>query len=158
MKPTTIRTLLAMFVSGFSLGYLTNLVLVSFGRPAANIPFSLAITLVLISVLTLALAWPIRQRLRGKRTQPLDMLHAGRVSALAKTTSLVGGIMLGVTIGFVYFFLTRAVIPEFPILAPALVAVAGSVIMVIAGLVAERWCTLPPDDSGSAQQTGVASA
>ncbi len=111
-----------------------------------NVPLTMPFTLALISGLTLVLAWPIRQRLRGKRKQPINALHAGRVSALAKTSSLVGGVMLGLNSGLVTFFVTRSVVPGFGILLPALLAVAASAALLAAGLIAERWCSLPPDD------------
>jgi hypothetical protein len=71
---------------------------------------------------------------------------AMRVAVLAKSTSLSGALLLGAGIGITLYLLTRSVVPAVASVWLALGTALGSVVLLGGGLLAEYFCTLPPDD------------
>ncbi len=106
-------------------------------------PVSLAVALVLIGVVVLALAWPVRRAAKGERR--IDPFYALRAVVLAKASALAGALLAGGAAGILLYLLTRAVVPLGSTLAAGGTVVAA-VLLVVAALVAEHWCALPPDD------------
>ncbi|UTT63303.1 DUF3180 family protein [Microcella humidisoli] len=106
-------------------------------------PASLAVALVLIGVVVLALAWPVRRAAAGERR--IDPFYATRAVVLAKASALAGALLAGGAAGILLYLLTRAVVPLGSTLAAGGTVVAA-VLLVSAALVAEHWCALPPDD------------
>jgi Protein of unknown function (DUF3180) len=106
-------------------------------------PVSLAVALVLIGVVVLALAWPVRRAAAGERR--IDPFYATRAVVLAKASALAGALLAGGAAGILLYLLTRAVVPLGSTLAAGGTVVAA-VLLVSAALVAEHWCALPPDD------------
>lgn len=146
MKRTGIRDLFVTLVVGVSVGYLLQSVLVSMGGRMVIPPLTFSVTLGVAAVAVLVLAWPIRAAVRGTARTPLNPIVAGRVAMFAKASSLSGGLCTGFAAGLAYFALTRAVPPSgLPVVQFAAGVLAGCVLLV-AGLIAERFCTLPPDD------------
>lgn len=85
-----------------------------------------------------------RGRGGGDRSAPrVDPLAAVRVLAFAKASSLAGSVIAGACAAVVAFVVTRPVISD-ALLPLALAGLAGAVVLVVAGLLAESWCTLPP--------------
>jgi len=106
-------------------------------------PISLAIALVLIGGVLVALAWPVRRAAAGERR--IDPFYALRVVVLAKSSAVAGALLAGASVGVLLYLVTRAVVPLGSSLAAGGTAVAA-VLLLVAGLVAEHWCALPPDD------------
>lgn len=105
----------------------------------------------LLAVGVVAAAWPIRQWNAGRRDRAIDPLRAARTVALAKAASLTGALMTGVWGAFAAVTLPRLEIAAQPerALAAAL-SVLASLALLVAGVLAERWCRIPPtDDDGS---------
>lgn len=146
MKPTTPGLPIALAGAGGVLTYLLEVGLVAAGRPSFVPPFTFPISLVVIAALVLVFGWPIRQVLRGKRSERLDPFRAMRVVLLAKATVLVGALLGGAALGVAAHIVGRPVMAQSDDLVRALLSVAASVVAIVAGLVVERWCTLPPDD------------
>jgi hypothetical protein len=109
-------------------------------------PISLAITLVGIGVIVVLVAWPIRQAVRGDRTRRVDPFRAARIAVLAKASSITGALVLGVGVGIAIFLLTRSVQPPAATTWMAVATAIGAALLLAGGLVAEHFCTLPPDD------------
>ena len=95
----------------------------------------------------LLVAWPVRQAAQGKRR--IDYRHATAVLGFAKASSIVGALLGGLALGALAFFATRTVVAADAVLALAIVAV-GALVQLAAGLIAEHWCVLPPDDEDEA--------
>lgn len=147
MKRTHASTLIAFTLSGLVIGYLGELSIVTAGSKALVPPLSLPITLVGVAVIVIVLAWPIRRAVKGKATKHLDPFRAMRTAVLAKACSLSGALVFGIGIGIALFVLTRSVLPAGETVWLAIATAVGSALLLAAGLIAEYFCTLPPDDT-----------
>jgi hypothetical protein len=116
------------------------------GRPVLIPPFTLAVALVLIGAIIAVMAWPVRRVARGDRTKRVDPFYATRVVMLAKASSLGGALLAGGGLGIVGYLLSRSVLPATGSVTMAVGTAVGAIILLVAGLVAEHWCTIPPDD------------
>lgn len=150
MKKTSIRSVLIMVVAAAVVSYLIELTLVSTGGLSIVPPISLPLTLVAVAAAIVGLAVPVRRRVTGKRRAPLSPFYAVRVAVLAKSCSLTGSLLVGVGIGIIIHLMSRPFI-NWNLLWPGIAQVAGSLILLVAGLVAERMCTLPPDNNDTAR-------
>lgn len=146
MKRTHASTLIAFALAGIVVGYLADLATVSAGSKAIVPPISLPVTLVGVAVFVVALAWPIRRAVKGKATKHLDPFRAMRTAVLAKACSLSGSLLFGFGLGITLFLLTRSVVPLTDTVWLALATAIGAGLLMAGGLIAEAFCTLPPDD------------
>ncbi|WP_430647785.1 DUF3180 domain-containing protein [Agromyces sp. GXS1127] len=146
MNRTHASTVVAFTVVGLALGYLGELALVAGGSTAIVPPISLAVTLVGVGVIVVLVAWPIRQAVRGDRKRRVDPFRAARIAVLAKASSVTGALVLGVGLGITAFLLSRSVLPPAATIWMGLATAIGAALLLAGGLVAEHFCTLPPDD------------
>ncbi|MDO8106589.1 DUF3180 domain-containing protein [Isoptericola sp. b441] len=99
-----------------------------------------------IAVVVGRLGWNVRQYVRGKRPG-LDPLLAARTVVLATAAAYTGAVLTGWYTGHVLVVLGRLGHPPLRDFAiSAAVAAAGAVVLAVAGVVAERWCEVPPSD------------
>ncbi|WP_139416296.1 DUF3180 domain-containing protein [Agromyces laixinhei] len=147
MKRTHPSTIIAFVLAGLVAGYLIDLAIVSGGSKAIVPPISLSITLAGVAALVVAFAWPIRRAVKGKATKHLDPFRAMRTAVLAKACSLSGALLLGFGIGITLFLVTRSVVPPPATIWLAVATAIGAALLLAGGLVAEAFCTLPPDDT-----------
>lgn len=147
MKKTQPGVLVAFVFGGGVLTYLLELLLQSTGSPAAIPPYSLSLTLVAIAVAVVIMAIPIRRLITGKRKEPLSPFYSMRVAVLAKACSHAGALLLGVGLGLLVFLLARPIAPNWDLLGRAIGCAVSAAIVLTAGLIAERMCQLPPDDT-----------
>jgi Protein of unknown function (DUF3180) len=147
MKRISPGTLIGLFLAGGVIAYLTELILQSRGGFVFIPPLSLSFTLVIIAVATLLVALPIRRRLQGKSSTPLDPFYASRVVALSKASALAGAVFLGVGAGVLMYLLGRPILPGTQMLTSAIAELISSALLIAAGLIAEWWCALPPEDN-----------
>lgn len=133
-----------------------------------SLPFG--ITLLLIGVVTIVLAWPVRRYTQAVRKaqdaadrrddtpewrevsrRRVDPQRATLALALAKASSLGGSIFSGGCAATVLWLSSRTVVGAgMPLSIAALVC---ALLLLVAGLLAESWCVLPPDDSEPAGDT-----
>ena len=146
MKRTSIALLVGLVGLGAAVAYLGELFLQTTGGITLVPPYSIEITLVVIAIAVVALAVPVRRRITGTRKHPLDPFYAVRVAVLAKASALTGAILLGAGVGILIILFGRPVLPEWSLLIPAVGLGVCSLLLVIAGLIAEWMCVLPPDD------------
>jgi hypothetical protein len=158
MTRTRPATLVLLAIAGGALGWLLEMMLVAMGNRAVVPPLTLTVTLIGLAVVALALAWPIRQSVRGKVRRRVDPFQATRVVVLAKASSLCGALLAGTGLGLLVFLASRPVVASTDALWLAAASAAGALVLMTAGLVAELWCTIPPDDpkngGGSVQLDG----
>jgi hypothetical protein len=131
--------------AGAAAVWLLEIALLSAGRPAAVPPTTLALALAVIGILDLALAIPIRKAVRDRTRSRIDPFYATRVAVLSKASSLAGALAVGVGVGILIFLLTRSVLAVGSVLM-ASATVVGAIILLVAGLIAEYLCSIPPDD------------
>ena len=146
MKRTGALSVIVMLIVGFYIGYLGNVVLAAMGRAVIIPPPSLPLTLIAVAAAVIALAWPVRAAVKGTSKRRLNPIVASRTAVLAKSSSLAGGLLTGLSAGLAFFILTRSVAPGGDAALPTIAAVIGSIVLLAAGLVAEHMCTLPPED------------
>lgn len=114
------------------------------------LPLSSLATMGLIAVVCLVLGLKVRRWRDGHRDRVLDPLVAARTLVLAQACAYAGAVLLGWHLGILVDQL-----PTIPLrgdLGPIwdIVAMAGGgIVMMVVGLVVERFCKLPPDDSDS---------
>ena len=147
MKRTRPSTIVGFALAGVVVGYLTDLAVVTSGANAIVPPLSLPITLAGVGVIVVAIAWPVRRAVKGKSTKHLDPFRAMRTAVLAKACSMSGALMLGFGLGITLFLLTRTVVPAVGTVWLAFATAIGAALLLAGGLVAEAFCTLPPDDT-----------
>ncbi|MFM6974653.1 MAG: DUF3180 domain-containing protein [Agromyces sp.] len=149
MRRTSIRDIVVALIFGVSAGYLTQSILVSNGLHMLVPPVTFTITLVVAAIAVLWSAWPIRSALRGTRKRPINALFASRVAVLAKASSVSGALLTGFTGGLCYFVLTRTSVTSGNVLTLLLCALGSAVLLLVAGLLSEWFCTLPPEETES---------
>jgi Protein of unknown function (DUF3180) len=147
VKRTSASALVLTAVVAAALAWLLEAMLVTSGRPALVPTMTLGIALALLGGVLLLLAWPVRQAARGKRR--IDYRHATSVLGFAKSNAVVGALLAGAALGALGFFSTRAVVAGDAVLALAVIA-GGAAVELAAGIIAEHWCVLPPDDEDDA--------
>lgn len=146
MRRTHPTPLIALGLAGLVVGFLAELAAASFGVPILVPPISLPLTLAVIGILIVILAWPVRRSTRGTGRPPVNPFVALRIAVLAKASSLSGALVLGVGLGIAVYILTRSVVPAVSTLWLAIATAVGAAILLAGGLVAEHFCTLPPRD------------
>lgn len=145
MKRTRPVSLLLFAAGGGAIVWLLEIALIASGRPAAVPPVTLALALGVIGILDVALAIPIRRAVRDGQRGKIDPFYATRVVVLAKASSLAGSLVAGIGVGILIFLSTRSVLAVGSILM-AVATVVGAIVLLVAGLIAEHLCSIPPDD------------
>lgn len=162
MKPTKLINLVAWVVPATTAGYLLPQIVVNQGGSIPISPLNIIITLPLIGVILALMAIPIfkyRKALLARakdssaaRPLPLNPFYAVRVLLLAKAISISGAIFTGWHIGLVWLQLSSPVIPSSTI--QNVLALVGSVIMMVCAVIVERVCRVI--DDGSAPEAKAA--
>ncbi|MFT4156694.1 MAG: DUF3180 domain-containing protein [Microbacterium sp.] len=153
MKRTSGGILVLFAVIGAAAGYVLDQVLTATGRATFTPSLAMAALLVIIGLFSLALAWPVRRSVRtGIR---IDPFRATRALTLARASSLLGALMLGFGGGLFWFLLSRPIDPPVGSTVAMVALIGGAVVLIVAALVAEQFCTLPkdPDDREPAEPT-----
>ena len=145
MRHTSPGLLLALTLFGGAAGFGIQTVLAAASLPKVRPEYTLALSLVLIAVLVVVLAMPVRRAVRGTPPRPIDPFYATRIVVLAKACSIGGALLGGLALGFLVDLLLRGS-PNGDTLARILLSLGGTVVLLAAGLVAEYLCRVPPRD------------
>lgn len=146
MRPTSVPVLLVLAAVGAAVGWIVEAGLVAMGRAIAVPPVTLSVSLALVAVVIIGMAVPVFRVVRGTATKRVDPFYATRVVVLAKASSLGGALLAGGALAILGFVLTRSIVPAVGSVALTIAASVCAVALLIAGLVAEKMCTLPPQD------------
>ena len=146
MKPTRIPVLLVLAAIGAAVGWIVEAGLVAMGRAIAVPPVTLSVSLALVAAIIIGMAVPVFRVVRGTATKRVDPFYATRVVVLAKASSMGGALLAGGALAILGFVLTRSIMPAVGSVALTIAASVCAVALLIAGLVAEKMCTLPPQD------------
>lgn len=158
MTRTPPLVLVALGVISAVVAFLLQLTLGAIGLSKLVPQLTLSVTLVLIAVVVVALAWPVRRATRGARhpgdrpapKRRVDPFYATRVVLIAKASAVAGAILAGAGVGVLVELLTRPVSAAATVWGAVAMLVAAALVLV-AGLLAESWCTVPPDDDEKPQ-------
>ncbi|WP_018157157.1 DUF3180 domain-containing protein [Demetria terragena] len=108
--------------------------------------FTVAI-IVLVAVGLLSCAWSIRSYVEGKNPEPPTPQFGRGVLVAARACALTGGVVAGFYAGEALIRMPNAAIPsQASAMWLALVLTAVSLGLASAGLVAQSWCRIPPQD------------
>jgi hypothetical protein len=145
VRRTRISTLLGLGLAGAVAGFLLDLAIAAAGRPVLIPPLTVPLTLIVVAALVLGFAVPIHRATKGTLRRPIDPFQAMRVVVLAKASSHVGALLLGASGGILVYLLSRA-IPSLGSVWQDVATIVGALVLLVAGLVAEHLCTIPPSD------------
>jgi len=112
------------------------------------LPWFTAVALAVVAVVVAVLGWEVRRGVRGERRSPLDPLAAARVVVLAKAAVYGGAVLAGWYAGQGLVLLSSPAGARSGRLLAAGVTALAAGLLAVAGLLAQRWCRLPPDDEG----------
>jgi polyferredoxin len=147
MTTTRFVTVAAVAAAAFAVAWVALRVALDYGWSLPAPPWPVVGVIALLAIGTLATAWPIRQWNAGHRDRRIDPLRAARTVALAKAAALTGAVVTGLWAAFAVTALPRLDIEaQSERAASAGFAVLASIGLLVAGLVAERWCRIPPED------------
>jgi hypothetical protein len=146
VRRTSVPLLLALAVAGGVIAWLLQIALVAGGQATLVPPGTLVLVLFGIAVVLLALGWPIRQFVRGKRDRRIDPFRAMRTLLFAKASSLMGSLVAGAALGTLLYLLSRPVPAGGSSALLTVGTLLGAVVVAASGLVVEQWCRLPPQD------------
>ncbi|MFC5502090.1 DUF3180 domain-containing protein [Lysinimonas soli] len=146
MKHTRPGPLVALGVIGTVLGFLSQLALAAAGLPKVRPEYSFAITLAAIAVLIVVLAVPVYRATHGPVRRRIDAFYAMRVVVLAKASSLTGALLSGVGLGFTIDLLIRSNSTTADFVLRILASFGAAILLLVAGLVAEFLCRVPPQN------------
>jgi Protein of unknown function (DUF3180) len=146
VRRTSVPSLLALAVAGGVVAWLLQIALVAAGQATLVPPGTLVLVLFGIAAVLLALGWPIRQFVRGKRKRRIDPFRAMRTLLFAQASSLMGSLLAGAAIGAVLYLFSRPVPAGGASAWLTGGALVGAVAVAVSGLVVEQWCRLPPQD------------
>jgi hypothetical protein len=131
---------------GFAVGFVVDQLLTATGRPTFIPGATLPILLVVLGVIVVLLALPIRRATRGPGGAPVNPFRAVRIAMLAKASSIVGAVFAGFGGGLTAFLLTRPVTPSVGSWGAVIATIVSGALLVAAGLIAEHLCTIRKDD------------
>lgn len=146
MKRSSPALLVLLAVLGGVAGWFLEVARVAMSEAAVVPPFTLGAVLGLIGIIIVIYAWPVYRVVRRTATKPVDPFYATRVVLLAKASSLTGALLGGAAVGILVFLLSRSVVPAAGSITMAILTTVGAAILLAGGLIAEKMCTLPPDD------------
>lgn len=146
MRRTPWPRLLAVAVVATAVAFAVLRVLESRGGTLLPVPPIAWLVVLLIAGVVAVLGWTVRQYARGKRPE-MDVLVAARTVVLATASAYTGALLTGWYAAQVLITLPDL---EFSgrrdIATSAGIAALSAVALAVLGLVAERWCEVPPGD------------
>ncbi|WP_035750351.1 DUF3180 domain-containing protein [Arthrobacter sp. 35W] len=112
------------------------------------LPWSSLLTMGVIVVLTVSLGMRVRAWRNGDRKRMLNPILAARTLVLAQACAYAGALLFGWHTGiFADQIPTLGMRGNLDIVWQNLALIGGSIVMVATGLIVERFCKLPPEDS-----------
>jgi hypothetical protein len=144
-----VQTLVLTAVLTGVAGFLVGVVITRDGSLLPRTPVVAGLVLVVMAGIVLWLARGVRRYLQGRATASLDPLHATRTVVLAQAAALTGAAAAGWFVGeLVVLVRDLSLVANQERVLPVVVMLAASLVLAVAGMVAQHWCRVePPDDS-----------
>ena len=151
MRRTSLPLLLGLAVATLGLTVLAMLTSLRAWFMLAGTSWLEWVAIAALAIMILRLGWLVRAYLKGNRPN-LDGIRAARTLALAKAGSLTGAVLLGrysamVVVGFLDWNSYWIVRSRHLIVIEGAIAAVLALALVVAGLLAEHWCEIPPSSS-----------
>lgn len=155
MAPTRFAHLLLLAAVAFALTTAVLQVRQAGGSATSSPPVVSVVMTAGLAAAVLVVAWPVRRWNAGERDRPLNPLRAARTLALAKAAAMAGAVLTGGWVGYVGVALPVVAVTTQPGRTAASAAVVlASLGLMVAGLVAERWCVIPPENGAGGGHGG----
>jgi NADH:ubiquinone oxidoreductase subunit 5 (subunit L)/multisubunit Na+/H+ antiporter MnhA subunit len=153
MKPLRLAALALIGVALGLLGFAATELSDRASSTTPVLPYSALASMGVIAAFTLALGIRVlRWRNEEKRTRMIDPIFAARTLVLAHACAYAGAVLLGWHAGVVANQIpVWAVRATSPVVLQAIAMMGGGVIMVAIGLLVERFCRIPPEDTDEAE-------
>lgn len=135
-----------MWIIGAAVGLFLQMFRSSRGEPPIVTPLSLATTMLVIAGVLLVLGATLRRAITRPSGRPVNPFHAVRLLAGARAGQLAGALLGGLSAGLLAQVLTRTIVPAPEHWVPTLLSGVAGLVLVIAGVVTEWWCRVPPTD------------
>jgi hypothetical protein len=146
VKRTNPLVLVGLTPFGFAAGFFVDWALVVRGFSAIRVPWSLSITVIVLTAIVIAMGARVRWATQPKPGRRIDATLAVQILTLAKASSVGGALMFGGVAGILTYTLTRPVVSA-ELVPSAVGGIIASLVLVVGALIAERLCRIPPDDS-----------
>lgn len=154
MHHLTWRSVLAVLGISGVVTWLGGTLAQRMGIAPLQVPFTVAAVCVIVGVVTLWLAWAVRQYLAGKRPA-LDPLRAARTVVLAQASAYTGAMLAGAFLGYAIAIAANwEHVPRRELAIDAGIAALGALVLLGCGWVAERWCRIDPPERDSGSVSG----
>ncbi|WP_320537247.1 DUF3180 domain-containing protein [Pseudarthrobacter sp. IC2-21] len=152
MKPISPGRLLLIGVALTVAGWSATVVTTRYSLATPVLPVTALATMAVIVVITLILGIRVlRWRNSTKRKKALDPILAARTLVLAQACAYAGTVLLGWHVGI---FLDQLRIwnlrSDQGITWVAIAVAGGGLVMIVVGLLVERFCRIPPEDTDAA--------
>jgi lysylphosphatidylglycerol synthetase-like protein (DUF2156 family) len=156
MKPINPWLLLVIGVGVALAGYFATLVTTRYSLATPVLPLTGLVTMGVIVVLTLVLGIRVLRWRNGKKKKMLNPILAVWTLVLAQACAYTGSVLLGWHAGI---FLDQLRLWNLRsaqgITWQALIMAGGGLVMVVVGLVVERFCRIPPEDGDAEGSQGL---
>jgi hypothetical protein len=147
VSPTRLRHLLAVAAAVAAVAWSALRLLEASGGVPVPLPWTAFGGMLVIAAAVLVAGRPVRRWTRGDRSRRLDALRAARTLVLARAAAYSGAALAGFYVAQGLLALPHLdVEPRRERLLMAGLATGCALVMVVSGLVVERWCRLPPAD------------
>ncbi|XNZ00157.1 DUF3180 domain-containing protein [Micrococcus luteus] len=127
------------------LGWTVALVSQGGGRQTPVLGLPALITLLVVALISLGFGLRIRRDWDRLPAERMDPLAAARILVLAQSGAFAGALFGGWHAGVLVQVLARAVAAP-GMLRDCVLLVGGGVVLVVVGILVERWCRIPPED------------
>lgn len=145
-RATSPLATLAFAVSGLGVGLLLHITRASRGFALFVPPLSLPLTLTAVAIAVLVMAVVLRRRVTRESGGNVDPFAAVRILAGARASQFAGGLFAGFGVGLLVPALLRTVVPAASAWGPMACVAGAGLVLLIAGVIAERLCRVPPGD------------
>ncbi|XVX20947.1 DUF3180 family protein [Actinomycetota bacterium] len=117
------------------------------GNHLFPLSWAAAALLLILAALVLGAALPVRRYQRGEVGKPLSGMRAARILVLAQAASLTGAAAAGWYAGQLPVLLADLALRSYrALLWPLLGSMLAGVLLVLAGMLVQRWCRVEPRD------------
>lgn len=159
MRPLRWKVLAVAIAFSAILGWSGSALALRGGASPVLVPWTTLVVGVVLGGVVLAAGWAVRQVRLGRRR--MDPTRAVRTAVLGQASAYAGAVLAGVYSGYALTLLPDwSHVPRREAAIAAGLAALGGAVMLAAGVIAEWWCRIGPDDEddpgADAAEAGVA--
>lgn len=146
-------TLLLCAIIGVGAGLLTQTYRSGVGLAPLSPPVSLPASILVIAVVLFVLAHRLKKTVTGERKTAVNPFHAVRLLAAARSATFTASLFAGFGVGLVVTIVGRITQLATSVWLPMVLTTLMSIVLLIAGIIAENACRIPPKDPDAQEET-----